>query len=426
MVKHPSRRVSARLAETACVPARVAGLVVCAVMLAATLGAAQSAPRALPSDSRWAPWLGCWSPLSMQRTTQDVQVCILPTDEGTGVRMVTFAADQSVLEEPVIADGQPHGVTEANCEGTRQTRWARSGARLLTTTELRCDGQPPQQTSGLSTLVSTNQWLDIQVSGPAGRESVRIRRYVRAGENPPTPVAAAIAALPPPSALAISSLSFDDVIEAAGSVSQKTVEAWLVETEPHVTVDRRALRKMSDAHVPEPVIDLFVALAYPRRFEVRTPSGGGGGSSSLSVVAGHSGLFDFAGPWGLGYDPYMQCYAPFVGYCAYGPYDYGLYDYGWYYGGGGYVTTPLPPIGPVNPIAPGAHGHGQVVNGYGYTQVTPREAVAQSGGDGHSDRGSSSTSGSSFGGSSGGSGASPGGYSSGGGGGSSGVTAVPR
>jgi hypothetical protein len=393
--------------------------VACILIFATTLAAAQS----LPSDSRWAPWLGCWSPVSFQRTTQDVQVCILPTDDGTGVLMATFAADQSVLEEPVIADGAPHVVTEGNCEGRRQTHWARNGARLLTTTELQCEGQPSQQTSGLSTLVSTNQWLDIQVSGPAGRESVRIRRYVRSGENPPAAVAATIGALPPPSALATSSLSFDDVIEAAGSVSQKAVEAWLVETEPHVTVNRQSLRKMSDARVPEPVIDLLVALAHPRRFEVRTPSGGAG-SSSVFIAAEHTGFSNWAGPWGVGYDPYMQCYAPFVGWCPYGAYDYyGAYDW-LYYGGGGYVTT-LPPVGPANPIAPAPQRHGQAVNGYGYTQVTPREAVAQSGGDGHSDGGSSSTSGSSVSGSSGSSGASPAGYSSGGGGGS-GVTAVPR
>jgi hypothetical protein len=118
---------------------------------------------------------------------------------------------------------------------------------------------------------------------------------------------------------------------------------------------------------------------------------GGAGSSSVFIAAEHTGFFDWAGPWGVGYDPYMQCYAPFVGWCPYGAYDYyGAYRP--YYGGGGYVTT-LPPVGPANPIAPAPQGHGQAVNGYGYTQVTPREAVAQSGGDGHSDRGSSSTSG---------------------------------
>ena len=420
MVKQVSRRVTAGLTMPALVT--VVCLVVWPLLLAASPAAAQAASSPLPSDSRWAPWLGCWSPVSLQRTTQDVQVCILPTDDLTGVRMATFAADQSVLEEPVVADGAPHAVTEGNCEGRRQTQWARSGARLLTTTELECEGQLAQQTSGLSTLVSTNQWLDIQVSGPAGRESVRIRRYVRSGENPPSGVAAATRALPPPPDVATPTLTFDDVIEAAGSVSQKAVEAWLVETEPQVTVNRQALRKMSEARVPEPVIDLLVALAYPRRFEVRTPSGGAGSSSGF-IAAEHTGFFDWAGPWGLGYNPYMQCYAPFVGWCPYGAYAYyGAYDWS-YYGGGGYVTSP--PIGPANQIAPSPQGHGQVVNGYGYTQVTPREAVAASGDYAHSNGGSSSTSGSSFGGSSGSSGASPAGYSSGGGGGG-GVTAVPR
>jgi hypothetical protein len=99
----------------------------CAI-LAPTPVVAQSAPRALPSDARWAPWLGCWSPVSFQRTTQDVQVCILPTDDRTGEGWRP-AADQSVLEEPVIADGAPHVVTEGNCEGRRQTHWARNQAR---------------------------------------------------------------------------------------------------------------------------------------------------------------------------------------------------------------------------------------------------------------------------------------------------------
>jgi hypothetical protein len=162
----------------------------------------------------------------------------------------------------------------------------------------------------------------------------------------------------------------------------------------------------------------MVALAYPKKFEVKRASGGGGFSDF--------GTFDSFYPGSLGYlsDVYGYGY-DWMGYGAFGyagfgvPYYYGVNGYyqpgGFYYATGGSAQAD-------------DQTHGQVVNGQGYTRVQPRQAYrGTAGNSGGSDQ-SSSSSGDGGGGSSStsssGGGASPGGYS--GGGSSTGMTAVPR
>ena len=53
-------------------------------------------------DTRWSPWLGCWTPVERKVRDQDIQVCVLPTSDGTGVRMMTFSNGQRILDEPVV------------------------------------------------------------------------------------------------------------------------------------------------------------------------------------------------------------------------------------------------------------------------------------------------------------------------------------
>ena len=182
-------------------------------------------------------------------------------------------------------------------------------------------------------------------------------------------------------------------------------------------VTRRELVQLSRAHVHGEVIDLMVALYYPKKFEVQRASSSGGGGSGLGMLSDF-----YPGQWGLLSSEYG------LGYGAYGvPFFFGANGYyqpGDIYfipGSGGGGSTP------------GQETHGQVVNGQGYTRVQSREpyrgTATSSGGSGQS---ASSTGGNadsgggaSSAGSSGSSGVSSGGYSSGGGG-STGLTAVPR
>ena len=390
---------------------RTAFLFLSATLLAAPASRAQS-PAAV-HDLRWSPWLGCWTPAATSRADSGTQVCIVPSADARGVRIVTFSGDTELLDETTVADGSHLPAAGKDCTGERSVRWAAHGPRLYTSSTLTCSGQPALRTSGLMSLVAPDRWMDVQVTTTEGREQVRTRRFWRSSMAPPAPVASLVQALVS-DRLVVPEPSADDVIEASANLPSVGVEAWLAESGAHVRVDRRILVQLSRAKVSANVIDLMVALAFPRKFEVHRTSTGGAGVFGLSggedINAGWSYVEDVYG-FGLG--------------CFSSPYCFGYGDYypgdGWYVeppggGGGGGVEPPT---------------HGQVVNGYGYTRVQPRQDehvnTGQGGGSQTAASGSSADSGGSGGGSSGGSsagGASPAGYSGGGAG--TGLTAVPR
>lgn len=395
----------------------------CLVVVATAASAAAQDRAAAGNRSLADAWAGCWAPIELQAPARTVRVCVVPGTEDGGLRLLTFADDQQVREEHLVADGTKRSITEGECQGDRTVRRSASGFRLFVTSELRCQGGPSQPSSIISTLTSGIHWVDVQVTGPAGRESVRIRRYERATDAPPAAVAALLGrgARTPP---VVPRTTLDDVVEAAQAAAPLAVEAWLAETEPRLTLDRRALRRLADAGASEPTIDLLVGLAYPSRFSVRRYSGGGGGFAGLAMPP----FLDAFGPWDYWSDPYGFAYSPMGPFLYdtrwYGPYN-GAFGPIWPYGGGIYTQNGGGGAGAV-----GASGRGQVVNGRGYTRVesvqAPGSAVSSGGAEGGRQGGSVSAS-------DGGS-VSPGGYSSGvssaggggGGGGGGGATAVPR
>src|SRR4029453_14710466 len=115
------------------------------------------------TDSRWQPWLGCWTPVERAPRDRDIQVCIVPTADGGGVRMLTFAGDQRILDDTILADGSTQTLNEVGCRGSSRRRWAKNAAPLFRPTELACDGKTPQRTFGISTLEESGRWLDVQV-----------------------------------------------------------------------------------------------------------------------------------------------------------------------------------------------------------------------------------------------------------------------
>jgi hypothetical protein len=382
-----------------------------------TLPASQARAQGAPAgslDPRWSAWIGCWTPSTRAGANQDAQVCIVPAPDAGGIQLISFDGERELLNERFVADGSSQPLSERACSGERASRWAAAGPRLFTSSTARCANQPPIETSRLFALVTRDQWLDIQVSKSGGREQVRTQRFWRSTGEPPAAVANALVQVTPPRTV-ITAVTVDDVIEASRHLPPNAIEAWLAESSTRVRVDRSALVKLADAKVSTDVIDLMVALAYPRKFEVRRGGGSGGGGF-------WSGPFDdgfYPGDWGYLADVFTYGFG--FGY----PYWIGANGY-YYYPGGVYVQ----PGGGGGGAAEEAHG--QVVNGLGYTRVQPRapahgtaapgSSASSSGAGGGSDGGSSG-SGSSSGSSSG---VSSSGYSGGGGGTSTGLTAVPR
>ena len=424
------------------------------VLFLVPIASAQTPQR---TDSRWAPWLGCWqlfdesvrergSGRATPRTAAGVAVCVSPADEPAGVRLKTTVANQPALEQTLVADGVDHPVMDADCRGTQRAEWSSTGMRLFARAQLVCDDQRPRKISGLTLINGDGTWVDVQAVDVGGRESIRVRRYRQAPE-------ARVANTPARSSAA--ALTIDDVKEATGKVgkvSPAVIEAALMATGARFDLNSRRLIDLDDAGVPASVIDWMIALAYPDHFVVERESPGG----LTGTFAGPFGDSFFA-PWSAPYRyaPYFYgSLYPFSAY-PYGfyPYDpFGFYPYDAYYYSpfaysypvrsfGSYVSAGGSASAGSGSSLRGTDGDARVINGVGYVRIRPREASdnADSGGGGQSgsgltgtravssgrstaSEGSGSSSGSSGGASSGGSGGYSGGSSSSG----SGRTAQPR
>jgi hypothetical protein len=402
-------------------------VLVASVILAPLSAVAQKAP----VDPRWAPYLGCWQ-LRMENTTDgiadlvaaaarvapdnqrtdDVMICITPSDQPMAVAQQTVLNGESVLDEIVATDGTERTSEDAGCKSTRRAEWSTSGRQLFTRGTMACAGQPERRISGLSMMVAGPTWVDVQMVEVSDRRSVRVRRYglsreqIRASGRAGTPAAGSAT---------LARWSMDEVKEASRKTAPEVLQAALIEVGNKFPLSSKRLVELTRAGVPGSVIDVMVALTFPEKFEIERPtyaSSGGGGWS------GPYGGGPWVDPWAVASQyGWLSMYAPF-GYQYYGMYD-PRYGPGW-----GWV----PVTGPIVPSQPDVEA--RVVNGAGYTRVRPREPIPSPvTAGGIVDRSGGSSGGSSSGGSGSG-GVSTGGHSSGGSaggsGGGSGRTAVPR
>ena len=418
-----------------------------AFVLIAASASAQSA-----TDSRWTPWLGCWDlvvenardgsptadlprPQRGSTTRGDLQprVCVEPADGG-GATFRTTVGDRTPIVQTIVADGSARSIADGECTGTQHAEWSHDGLRIFSRAELTCKGDTgPRRVSGLAILGAGSTWIDVQSVVVNGRDTYRVRRYRR------QPSADSTTAQPG------HRLTLDDVKEASAKVTPHTLEAALVETNSSFALSGQRLIDLENARVPEQVIDLMVALSYPKKFVVeRTARADTGPAPLFGDPFGFDGAFGYP-LWSDGFGLYSPFYGPYSSY-YYSPFAYRSLGYSPYFsvGGGGFVVIDPDAVGGGAPNRPS--GSGRVVDGLGYTRVRPRESEptgstqtsvsgisASSAGSSSSGGGGSTVSSQGFssGGSSGsssggGSSSSGGGSSSSGGGGDGGRTAQPR
>jgi hypothetical protein len=386
------------------------------------------------SSARWTPWLGCWqiaeesvedsarllaelatTPSTRGGTARGARVCLTPSADG-GVTITTRVNDQPVLTETLVADGSQRPITEPGCGGWQRAEWSTLGARVFARAEIKCADQAPRTVSQMAALVAGPIWLDIQLIESEGRSSMRVRHYQRAAGDQQTKPSVAmpldVAATP-----LSKTLTLAEIAEAGGKVPSEVLQAAVLELGTGgYDLKSKQLLELDAAGVPASVIDLMVALSYPKRFTVEraAPSGGGGaGFSDMEMWNSVTAMWPYFATW------------PYVGmwYMA-DPFFYQPYYYP-YYGGGGFVVVD-PGGGGGGTVEPS--GNGRVVDGRGYTRIRRNEPATprvNSGDGGNSGTASSNSGGSnSNSGGSGNSGVSSGGYSSGSSGGDR--VAVPR
>ena len=398
---------------------------------------------AAPTDARFAHWLGCWR-LEDDLVGTGARVCIIP-DEKSGVTLQTLIGTQRGPDESIVADGVARPIADADCKGNERAEWSGDGLRVYRYMDVTCGKDPVRKVSSVAFLAKGPSWVNVQLVEGGPTRNVRVQRYRRAldqtladGSKAPLPSARMRAGAPAPD---FSGWTVGDVIEASAKLPADAVQAAITEDRGPYDVNKKNLLAMNEAGVSESVIDLMIALTYPKRFVVQRA---GGGSYAPSGISTGGGWYDpFMSPmsyssmmfdcYGMGYRSYYSScgsyYTPYAyGYNGYNGYN-GYYggSYPGYGGGGGWVVVDSTPG-----TAVATATEGRVVNGRGYTQVRPRDAEPSpirsgnvSNGAAH-DNGGSSSSGN------GGSGVSSQGYSNGSGsssgsGSDSGArTAVPR
>jgi hypothetical protein len=431
-----------------------------AVVLAAPSSAGAQAP-----DRRWNDWVGCWNLIadgSVARlppaedaqggvtgpirpgASRSARVCVSHSQGGAELR--TFVAEQQVLTQTIVADDIDHPVSDGGCSGTQRARWSDDGLRLFTRAQVACENQPSRTVTGIALIAPDGEWVDVQAVTVGGTDSVRVRRFGPPLERAQKGVPAAAVRL-----------QIEHVKEATKYVSPRAIEAALMETSSRFPMSSRVLVDLDKAGVDDRVIDLMVALSFPRSFQVR-PSGRDDRLTPFPPLF-PGGPADFVDA-SYEYPPYF--YGPYYSNYYYSPYFFSPFGYSYlrYYGGyGGYAPVAIVPGvgGGIDrgdrPLPP---ENGRAVKGFGYTQVDRRDGASSGGGDvasggggggstrsgggtrataspqGYVDRGGgasgsgASSSSSSGGSSSGGGSSSSGGSSGSSGGGDSGRTAVPK
>jgi hypothetical protein len=387
-----------------------------AVMALAAPAVAQTQqPRQPPQgDARWKPWLGCWTASSPRAgvgpESETQQVCVVPAGGASAVDIVTVnftGGSRIVSREHIDASGEHRRSEREGCVGWESAEWSSDMRRVYLQSEYECAGGLKRTTTGLMAMAANHDWLDIV--GVAVRANIGVRVLRHRARAPlatlPAEIASAVEGGSRADAVLGMLLPVGDaeIVDASHHVNAAVVEAWLAETRQAFTVTAARLVALADAGVDGRVIDMIVALSYPKAFAIKPSptvagalaTGGGGGGGSVIGLGSDADC----GPYSSGLSLYGWDGCSPYGYGMYGAlYGYSRYNNvpgygGWYDAGGGPAVIIRP--GDNGGSASSAHGH--VVNGRGYSAGDSGSA-ASSGSSGSS--GSSSSSGSSGGGSS--------------------------
>ncbi len=402
-------------------------LLVASMLMAAATAAAAQTPQ---PDPRWQAWYGCWMAedgTAPSPTGRTPTVCVIPA--GRGVDVLTVVDTSVVARDHIEANPERHPVSRSNCTGWETAAWSSQGDRLYRQSEYTCPGEVKRDASEVLAMTPEWEWLDVQGLSARGTMGVRTLRYESAAVPAVPEIASALASrateMSMARGMAATPPTTADVIEASRAVDPAVVEAWLAEEGEGFPLDGKQLEALADSGVSPRVIDVMVAMTYPRVFTVAAPSARGGFNGAeasarstapdTTYAARHPydgygyGLFAPPGPWGWDYySPWSWSlygyYSPFF-YSPYGtfsPYYYGGYGYGGYNYGGGTIIV-VSGNGTASPPPP----HGRIVNGHGYQRgqaqtsgTQPREdrSAGSSGGAQAAPSGRSSSSGSSSGG----------------------------
>jgi hypothetical protein len=299
------------------------------------------------AHSSWLAWYGCWQPEDAPADAP--MTCVRPGEAG-GVELLTVTADGVVETRPVRADGTVRQSTVGDCVVAESAEFSADGARVFFRGERACADDATRRTSSLLAMVAPDRWIEVQAMEMGGRSVVWVDRYMPAARvrveaaglgDLLALVDARSSAVRAARMAASGPITVNEVIEAVARADAEAVSAWVAEQYHTIPLNTAALLRLADAGVPDEVIDVVVAVAYPDRFAVAHASPRDA-QPRPGVRRPYPGMYP-----GI-YDPYW------------GSYGWGR-GWGPYYGRGGTVIVVTPRDG---------ERTSRAVKGSGYTRGT--------------------------------------------------------
>ena len=248
-------------------------------------GARCSPPRttagAQTPDPRWNDWLGCWNLVAdgnvarlppaedaaggvtgpiRPGSSRDARVCVSPSQRRRGTAHASSASSRCCRRRSSpTAPITRWPTAAAPARSARSGRPTACGSSRARRSPAKGSRRAPSPDS--RSWRPDGQWVDVQAVTIGGTDSVRVRRFRPPVERARTGVPAAAVRL-----------QVEHVKEASEHVSPRAIEAALMETSARFPLSSRVLVDLDKAGVDDRVIDLMVALSFPRSFAVR-PSG---------------------------------------------------------------------------------------------------------------------------------------------------------
>jgi hypothetical protein len=381
----------------------------------ATTAAAQETQAT--GDPRWTPWVGCWQASGRDVESMGVSpgsqtplpvVCIAPAEGAAAIDLVTLTGTQVAPAERIDANGIRRPVSREGCEGWETAEFSPDAKRIYLRSEHQCTGNRTRTSTGIMSMTPNGEWLDVQGVKVETNNAVRVAHYGR------VPIPAGLdarmrgaieshkLAQNTASLAAGDSVAIADVIEASKRADALVVQTWLIERGQGFGMNAKRLAQVADANVPSGVIDVMVALSYPRAFAINLANGNGEivpSDQTRAMAEANEALRDGPTVYMNSWDPFYSRYGYSGYYSRYGYSPFGFPGYYPWYRQGGVVV--VRPSGSVQ--APPSDTRGRMVKGRGYTRPDdrrgsePRTTVSDGGSKGSSS-GTSSSGGSSSGG----------------------------
>ena len=247
-----------------------------AALAVATLATGAAAQEGSPG---WNAWIGCWAPdlgtdAFAPPAGEPSALCLIPAAGSGGVELLSIEEGSVVDRQLVGVSGSEASVERDGCTGTETLAWSADGQRIFQNGNFDCPGDLRRKSSGIFAISRAGEWIAVEAISVAGEPEVRAVTY-----RPAPMVAEQIdevrqavdgraMAIDAARSAAGSRIEIEDVLEAEQIVDVAAVEGWLIEQEQGFDIDAARLMALADAGVSDRLIDLMVALSYPRVFAI--------------------------------------------------------------------------------------------------------------------------------------------------------------